>query len=127
MDTALTSVEVANGLGITTAQVHRKRRARQLWGITDRQLWLFPAIQFESRVDSHLLRAVRGMEQVLKALPEDLHPIAVEGFLSTARPDLLIDRPVTPLQWLLGGARHLCWPVCRCGSREQTPLFSTKA
>lgn len=47
------------------------------------------------------------MEQVLKALPADLHPIAAEGFLSTAQPDLLIDRPLTPLQWLLGGQASL--------------------
>ena len=101
--TALTSDEVANGLAITTAQVQHKRRARQLWAITDGQSWLFPAPQFETSNDGHQLRVIRGIGQVLKSRPQDLHPLAVEGFLRTPQPDLTTDRAVTPLEWLLGG------------------------
>lgn len=101
--TALTADEVANGLGITTAQVHTTRLARQLWAITDGQSWLFPAPQFETSADRQPLCVIRGMEQVLETLPEDLHPIAIDGFLRTPQPDLATDRPVTPREWLLGG------------------------
>ncbi|MBF9352763.1 hypothetical protein BKG80_00110 [Mycobacteroides chelonae] len=100
---ALTADEVANGLGITTTEVHEKQLARRLWAITDGRLWIFPAPQFEIGNDGHHLRVIRGIDQVVKSLPEDLHPIAVEGFLSTPQPDLLTDRPTTPLEWLLGG------------------------
>lgn len=101
--TALTAHEVAEKLGITTAQVQQARVARRLWGITDGQSWIFPSSQFETSDDSQQLRVIRGMEQVFKALPQDLHPLAIEGFLGTPQPDLLADQPVTPRQWLLRG------------------------
>lgn len=99
---ALTADEVANGLGITTTEGHEKQLARRLWAITDGRSWIFPGPQFE--IDNgHQLRVIRGIDQVVKSLPEDLHPIAVEGFLSTPQPDLSTARPTTPLEWLLGG------------------------
>lgn len=101
--TALTAAEVANGLGITTTEVHEKQLARRLWAITDGQSWMFPAPQFEIGNDGHHLRVIRGIDQVLKALPEDLHPIAVQGFLNTPQPNLSTDRAATPLEWLQGG------------------------
>ncbi|CPU62639.1 Uncharacterised protein [Mycobacteroides abscessus] len=101
--TALTADEVANGLGIAAVHVHQRRLARRLWGITDGQSWLFPAPPFEISDDGRQLRVIRGMDRVLRALPEGLHPVAIEGFLDTPQPDLSTDRPMTPLEWLRGG------------------------
>ena len=101
--TAFTVDEVAEGLRITGAQVHRKRLKRQLWGITDGQSWMLPTLQFESHNDCGPLRVIPGIDQVFKALPEDLHPLAVEGFLSTPQPDLYTNHPVTPREWLHNG------------------------
>lgn len=83
--------------------MQQKQLALELWGITDGQSWIFPASQFETNGDGHPLRVIRGMADVLKALPADLHPIAVESFLCTPQANLSSDHPVTPLEWLRRG------------------------
>ncbi|PVA44675.1 hypothetical protein DDJ48_01735 [Mycobacteroides abscessus] len=103
VNTSLTVDEVAEGLGITAARVHQKRLAHELWAITDGQAWIFPAPQFDTTDADHPLHAIPGIGKVFKALPEDLHPLAVEGFLNTPHPDLSSDRPVTPREWLRHG------------------------
>ncbi|MGB0436520.1 MAG: hypothetical protein ACPHCN_03965 [Mycobacterium sp.] len=101
--TAFTAEEVANGLGIGASRVRQKRLAGELWAIPDGQTWIFPILQFETGDNGVPARQVRGLDQVLKALPGNLHPIAVAGFLRTPQPDLFHDRPMTPIEWLRGG------------------------
>ncbi|MFC6127518.1 hypothetical protein [Mycolicibacterium llatzerense] len=102
--TAYDSEDVATGLGITASQVAHKRVAGELWAIPDGSSWRFPACQFD--IDAtwrRPMRQVRGLARVLSALPADLHPVAVDGFLHTSQPGLYRDRPQTPLEWLRGG------------------------
>ncbi len=50
------------------------------------------------------MKQIRGLDRVFAALPHDLHPVAVAGFLRTPHPDLTLGgRPVTPLEWLRSG------------------------
>lgn len=100
---AFTAEEVANGLGVGASRVRQKRLAGELWAIPDGQSWVFPMLQFETSADGGPTRQVRGLDQVLKALPEGLHPVAIAGFLRTAQPDLFHDRPMTPVEWLRAG------------------------
>lgn len=101
--TAFTAEEVADGLRISASRVRQKRIAGALWAIDDGRSWLFPVPQFETDERGAPVRVIRGFDQVFTALPSDLHPLAVEQFLRTPQPDLYLDRPLTPLEWLRGG------------------------
>lgn len=101
--TAFTAAEVAAGLGISDAELRQKKLDRRLWAIPDGQSWVFPVLQFETGDTGAPARQVRGLDGVFPALPDDLHPAAVAGFLTTQQPDLVLDRPMTPLEWLRAG------------------------
>lgn len=101
--TAFTVEEVASGLGVTASRVRQKRLAAELWALPDGQSWVFPLLQFETSADGGPSRQIRGLDQVFKALPPGLHPIAITGFLRTPQPDLFHDRPMTPVEWLRDG------------------------
>jgi hypothetical protein len=101
--TAFTAEEVAAGLKISASRVRQKRLARELWAIADGPSWLFPVPQFETDDNGGPTRLIRGLDQVFKALPADLHPVAIDGFLHTPQPNLYHDRALTPLEWLRAG------------------------
>ncbi|MBD0323560.1 MAG: hypothetical protein ICV72_09270 [Aldersonia sp.] len=101
--TAFTAEEVASGLKITASRVRQKRLARELWAIADGQSWVFPMPQFEIDEKGGPVRVIRGLDEVFKALPDDLHPVAIDGFLRTPQADLYLDRPRTPVEWLRDG------------------------
>jgi hypothetical protein len=101
--TAFTADEVATGLGVTASRVRQKRLAGELWAIPDGQTWVFPVLQFETGDNGGPTRQVRGLDQVFKSLPAELHPVAIAGFLRTPQPDLFQGRPVTPVEWLRDG------------------------
>jgi hypothetical protein len=102
--TAFTPEDVRTGLGISDSRVRQKRAAGELWAIPDGQSWLFPASQFDVDPETGApLRQVRGLAEVFKALPPDLHPVAVDGFLHTPQPDLYQGQPQSPLDWLRDG------------------------
>jgi hypothetical protein len=101
--TAFTAEEVATGLGVSASRVRQKRLAGELWAIPDGQTWVFPVLQFETGDNGGPTRQVRGLDQVFKALPADLHPVAVAGFLRTPQLELFHRRPMTPVEWLRDG------------------------
>ncbi len=100
---AFAAEEVATGLGVSASRVRQKRLAGELWAISDGRTWVFPVLQFETGDDGSPGRQVRGLDQVFKALPGDLHPVAVAGFLRTPQPGLFQGRPTTPVEWLRDG------------------------
>lgn len=102
--TALAASEVASSLGVNESRVRQRRIAKSLWAIDDNGAWVFPAMQFESDPKTGRRKLIRGLDRVFAALPTDLHPVAVAGFLRTPHPDLTLGgRALTPLQWLGGG------------------------
>ncbi|KQH79007.1 hypothetical protein AO501_03530 [Mycobacterium gordonae] len=101
--TAFTADEVAAGLGVSGSRVRQKRLAGELWAIADGQSWVFPVLQFETGADGGPTRQVRGLDRVFKALPADLHPVAIAGFLRTPQPDLFHGRLMAPVEWLREG------------------------
>lgn len=102
--TAFTAKQVAAGLGIGDEAVEQMRLDRALWAIQAGRSWRFPAAQFDvDTMARQPIRQVRGLAQVLVALPADLHPVAIGGFLSTPQPDLWNGRALTPLAWLRSG------------------------
>jgi len=106
ISTAYTSAEVASGLGVKEAWIRQRRLARTLWAVDVNQAWVYPAVQFDlDTVDGRrTFKEVRGLAQVLPALPTDLHPAAVAGFLLTPQQELCIDnRSCAVLDWLHSG------------------------
>jgi len=102
--TAFTTEQVAAGLALGDGEVDQLRRDRKLWAIQLRRSWRFPTVQFDvDTMARRPIRQVRGLAQVLVALPEDLHPVAVDRFLRTPQPDLWNDGALSPLAWLRGG------------------------
>ena len=102
LSTAYSASEVADLLGVSDSRVRQRRGDRTLWAIEDAGGWVFPALQFEN-VDGRR-RQIRHLDQVLPAIPTDIHPLAVARLLSAAQSDLVVDgQPVSPLQWLRDG------------------------
>lgn len=101
--TAFTVDDVATGLSVRASRVRQKRIAGELWAIPDGNTWVFPVLQFETGDNGGPTRQIRGLDQVFKALPQDLHPVAVARFLRTPQPDLFHGRAMTPVDWLRDG------------------------
>ncbi|MCV7090994.1 hypothetical protein [Mycobacterium interjectum] len=102
INTAYSGGQVAELLGVNESRVRQRRADRTLWAIQDRGGWVFPALQFEDEAGRR--GQIRGFDQVLPALPDDLHPVSVAGFLTTPQADLRVDgRSVSPLDWLRSG------------------------
>ena len=101
--TAYTEAEVAAGINLGIWDVVDRRLARTLWAIDDGNEWVYPVPQFEQSGTS--LKLIPGFDQVFPALPEDLHPAVVAGFLLTPQPELWMNSvPNTVRDWLfLGG------------------------
>ena len=105
INSGYSAAEVADGLGVNESRVRQRRLARTLWAVDDGGRWVYPAVQFEERVRGKpRLKLVRGLEQVLPALPADLHPSALAAFLLEPQPELAIrGRENSVRDWLLGG------------------------
>jgi hypothetical protein len=102
ISTAYTAGEAAERLGVNESRIRQRRADRTLWAIEDRGGWVFPALQFDDEPGRR--GQIRGLEQVLRVLPANLHPLSVAGFLTTPQPDLRVgDQPVSLLEWLRSG------------------------
>ncbi|MPY87690.1 MAG: hypothetical protein GEU99_07195 [Luteitalea sp.] len=99
--TSLSVEEASRRLGVNASRIRQRLAERSLYGLKEGNTWLLPAFQF---LDDGL---VPGVGVVLRSLPPDLGMLAVVRWFSTRNPDLFTrddeERPLTPLQWLLGG------------------------
>jgi hypothetical protein len=102
ISTAYSAKDAADLLGVNESRVRQRRADRTLWAIEDGGGWVFPALQFEDEEGRR--GQIRGLDQVLRVLPGDLHPLSVAGFLTTPQADLRIGgQPLSPLDWLRSG------------------------
>jgi hypothetical protein len=99
--TALSVDEAARRLDVNMSRIRQRLAERSLYGLKDAGAWLLPAFQFGEA------GLVPGIDVVLRRLPEDIGPQAVDRWFATPNPDLHTrdeeERPLTPLQWLLAG------------------------
>jgi excisionase family DNA binding protein len=99
--TSLTVEEAARRLGVNASRIRQRLADRSLYGLKDGNTWLLPAFQFRSRA------LVPGVSAVFRRLPPDISPLAAARWFTSPNPDLCTrdtdERPLTPLQWLLGG------------------------
>lgn len=93
--------QCARAIDVTPSRVRQRlNHDRTLWGFKTgpRRQWRIPRWEI---LDGHLLP---GIEELARAIPLDMHPIAVERLVHTPNPDLVIDgEPVSVLEWLTAG------------------------
>lgn len=89
-----TPEQAADVLGVSPSRVSHRAAARELYQVSVGRRRYLPRWQF------HQGAALPWLGLVLRALPEELHPISVEGFFTTPSPDL---GGMTPAAWLLDG------------------------
>lgn len=95
---ALSITEVAKRLRVSASRIRQKLAEGTLRGIKINNTW---------RVYAFLVpmgEQVPSLDQVLKALPQNVQVLALRHFLNTPDPDLSInDQNVSPTEWLLFG------------------------
>lgn len=112
---ALTESEVREMLRVGASRVRQRVAERSLYTIGVGRERRFPAFQFDGR------NLVPGIGEVLKAMPDDLHPFEVEGWLTNPNPDLTMDEndgetseALSPREWLIsGGSVDALLPTAR--------------
>jgi hypothetical protein len=99
MALALTEDEVQKVLGVRPSRVRQRVADRSLYAIAVGKERRFPQMQF------YEADLVPGIGKVLQALPEDLHPVEVESWLTSPSPDLLTSEGevLSPRDWLISG------------------------
>jgi len=99
-ETSLTAVETARRLGVDPSRVRQLLAARKLYGLQVKGAWRVPAFQFEGE------RLLPGLDEVIPALPKDLHPVGVYHWFTEPNPDLTSEEGehlMSPREWLLAG------------------------
>jgi hypothetical protein len=99
--TSVTVDQLANAIAVTASRIRQRlNHDRTLWGFKTgpRHQWRIPAWEI---LDGQLLP---GIEELAKAIPTGLHPVAVDRLVHTPNPDLDIDgEPASALDWLAAG------------------------
>src|SRR3546814_21045524 len=87
-------------LGVDRSRIHQRLKDKSLYGYRRGGQTLIPLYQLEEKT------TLPGLEQVLRALDPDAHPLSVYRFFMTPQPDLVIEGPdgleesVYPRDWL---------------------------
>jgi hypothetical protein len=97
---ALTASEVAERMHLTASTIRHYKAARKLYSYLVNGKLVFPDWQFNDAGD----KSIPSLEDVLDAIPEDLHPQSVAGFFLTPQPDLILHgNLVSAKAWLEAG------------------------
>lgn len=98
--------EAAAALGVDESRVRQRLAERTLFGFKRDGTWRVPRFQLvePARGRRGGWRVVPGLAAVVKALPADVHPVAVHRWLTQPDPNLALgDEPISPLDWLRTG------------------------
>lgn len=90
----LSAAEVAELTGKSRSQITRDLNAHKLYGLGVGRHWRIPRWQFTERA------VLPGLDVVVPAIPEHLHPSVVEGFMTTDQDEL---EGRTPIDYLSTG------------------------
>ncbi|MDY0913006.1 hypothetical protein [Rathayibacter festucae] len=95
------TAEVAARLRIDETRVRHRKAKDGLYAFKVGSKLRFPAWQFTDDRERPMLP---GVPALVKAIPADMHPASVHGFMTTPQEELLIgETSVTPVRWLTGG------------------------
>jgi len=108
---ALTEPEAAALLGVSESRVRQRIGERTLYAVRAGRERRLPRFQFSED------GLVPNVGEVLREVPEDAHPLAVEGWFVGPDPDLILegeDASLSPRDWLLsGGSAEVLRPLAR--------------
>jgi len=108
---ALTECEAAALLGVSESRVRQRIGERTLYAVRAGRERRLPRFQFAGE------GLVPNVGDVLREIPEDAHPLAVEGWFASPDPDLVFgegEDPLSPRDWLLsGGSAEVLRPLAR--------------
>ena len=94
-----TARDIAAKWGVDSSRIRHRVRDGALYGVRIGRSLRLPEWQFDAD-----LRPLPGLAAVLAALPADMHPREVEGFMTTPQDELrLRGRALSPRDWLLTG------------------------
>jgi hypothetical protein len=96
--------QAANMLGLSRSRLSHRISAGTVWTVTVQGRRLVPRWQFSS--DGLLLP---GLDQIVAAIPDNLHPLAVDAFMTSPRSDF---DDQSPAGWLASGGNPAviaCW------------------
>ncbi len=100
-DFSLTVDEAAARLRVNTSRVRQRLGERSLYGLKEGNTLAPAGLPVPSE------GAVPGVGVVVRRMPPDISPLAAAQWFASPNPDLCTrdedERPLTPLQWLLGG------------------------
>jgi len=95
------TAEVALRLGISASLVNQRRARGNLYAFIAGGKHRYPNWQFSN---DYRYPVVPRLKMVVNAFPKDMHPASIQGLMSTAQEDLVINsQNVTPVEWLLRG------------------------
>jgi hypothetical protein len=97
---AYTQKQAAELLCVTPGRIRQRIDERSLYAVASHKGRVCPLWQFFEG------KTLPGLEQVLKAISPDAHPIAVLNFFMTPNPDLespILDTQLSPRDWLISG------------------------
>jgi hypothetical protein len=95
---SLSVEQAATLLLVDGSRVRHRVRDRALYAFKIGAGLRLPTWQFEGH------EAIPGLRAVLAALPADLHPLEIAGFMTTPDAALAVaDKPTSPRDWLVGG------------------------
>ena len=96
--TALTVRDAADLLRVSPSRVRQRTAAGSLWALKVDNKLVLPRVQFTPT------GLVPGLEKILAAVPQGLHPLSLEGLLTEPHTDLAVEgRPASIVQWLRSG------------------------
>lgn len=95
---SLSVEQAATLLTLDPSRVRHRVRDRALYAFKIGGGLRLPTWQF------HRAGSIPGLRTLLAALPTDLHPLEVAGFMTTADGGLAVDdEPISPREWLVSG------------------------
>lgn len=98
---SLSAAEVAERLDIDESRVRHRQSKGGLYSFMVGRKRRYPMWQFTEDLNQPVLP---GLAMLVKAIPEDMHPASVQGFMGTPQNDLRDgDRRLTPAEWLMAG------------------------
>jgi hypothetical protein len=96
--TSISVPQAADLLHVDGSRVRHRLRDRALYGFKIGSGVRLPLWQFEGGAP------IPGLRAVLAALPADLHPLEIAGFMTSPDADLSVaDAPSNPREWLIHG------------------------
>jgi hypothetical protein len=103
LESSYTVEEAAALLRVNASRVRQRLTGppRTLYGIKVGGAWRLPRFQFDARGG-----LVPGIDRVVRALPDDVHPVALHRWLVTPSDELAggDGAPIAPLDWLRTGS-----------------------